>query len=402
MFSKHDILIVNNKIFTELNRLLYLIFFFVLFTVNTFSQVKKLSENAKITLLTCTSGNELYSVFGHSAIRVTDESLDLDVVFNYGTFDFNTPYFYLKFMNGNLDYALSAYDFDQFMRYYEMEKRGVEEGILELDSIQKEQLWEYLIWNLSPNNRNYRYDFFFDNCATRIRDIIFKAKQIDINNKLFTAIDNRSFRDYIHSYVNEASWTGQGIDLLLGMKTDEKASVYQRAYLPDYLDSLFVDSKIIVNQTVLLKKGENDYYNDISIFSPNILAIIILILSICISIFEFTNRVYCKFYDIVLFTACGLLSILFWYLWLFTKHEVCSVNINVMWASILYIPVVVLLCKNKIRNNYLRVMTYVNMFCTVMFILLSWIDIQDTPSMAVIIAFALMIRSIKILSVGKR
>ena len=105
-----------------------MIFFFVLFTVNTFSQVKKLSENAKITLLTCTSGNELYSVFGHSAIRVTDESLDLDVVFNYGTFDFNTPYFYLKFMNGNLDYALSAYDFDQFMRYYEMEKRGVEEG----------------------------------------------------------------------------------------------------------------------------------------------------------------------------------------------------------------------------------------------------------------------------------
>ncbi len=385
-----------------MNRLLYLMFFFVLFTVNTFSQVKKLSENAKITLLTCTSGNELYSVFGHSAIRVTDESLDLDVVFNYGTFDFNTPYFYLKFMNGNLDYALSAYDFDQFMRYYEMEKRGVEEGILELDSIQKEQLWEYLIWNLSPNNRNYRYDFFFDNCATRIRDIIFKAKQIDINNKLFTAIDNRSFRDYIHSYVNEASWTGQGIDLLLGMKTDEKASVYQRAYLPDYLDSLFVNSKIIVNQTVLLKKGENDYYNDISIFSPNILAIIILILSICISIFEFTNRVYCKFYDIVLFTACSLLSILFWYLWLFTKHEVCSVNINVMWASILYIPVVVLLCKNKIINNYLRVMTYVNMFCIVMFILLSWIDIQDTPSMAVIIAFALMIRNLKILSVSKR
>lgn len=385
-----------------MNRLLYLIFFFVLFTVNTFSQVKKLSENAKITLLTCTSGNELYSVFGHSAIRVTDESLDLDVVFNYGTFDFNTPYFYLKFMNGNLDYALSAYDFDQFMRYYEMEKRGVEEGILELDSIQKEQLWEYLIWNLSPNNRNYRYDFFFDNCATRIRDIIFKAKQIDINNKLFTATDNRSFRDYIHSYVNEASWTGQGIDLLLGMKTDEKASVYQRAYLPDYLDSLFVNSKIIVNQTVLLKKGENDYYNDISIFSPNILAIIILILSICISLFEFTNRVYCKFYDIVLFTACSLLSMLFWYLWLFTKHDVCSVNINVMWASILYIPVVVLLCKNKIINNYLRVMTYVNMFCIVMFILLSWIDIQDTPSMAVIIAFALMIRNLKILSVSKR
>ncbi|MCQ2204786.1 MAG: DUF4105 domain-containing protein [Bacteroidales bacterium] len=369
------------------------------------NDIPALSSNARISLLTCSSGDELYSVFGHSAIRVYDDSLGIDVVYNYGTFDFNTPNFYLKFMNGDLKYMMSLSSFKRFMAIYNYEGRAVREGILQLDSVQRKQLWDFLNWNILPENRYYRYDFFFDNCATRIRDIVFNVKAItenDIrNNESLGSNSSKTFRDYIHSYVPEFTWTAQGIDLLLGMKTDDKADVYDRAYLPAYLDSLFINTNVISEETELLKRRDSSI-NDSFYFSPDMFGWLLLLISVAITIYEIRNKRYFKYFDILFFISCALLSLLFWYLWLFTKHSVCSSNLNVLWASVLYIPMSIMLFRSLNRySNFssksMMSMSVLNILFLTAYVLLSFIGVQDTASMTIPISFALIIRNIELI-----
>ncbi|MBT8320736.1 MAG: DUF4105 domain-containing protein, partial [Eudoraea sp.] len=131
-----------------------------------------LSESAQISVLTCGSGQELYTAFGHSAFRVQDPVKDIDVVYNYGTFDFQAPNFYTNFAKGKLIYTLSRQRFENFLYDYELEKRWVKEQILDLDQDQKNDLIIFLENNYRPENRDYRYDFLFDNCSTKMPDIL--------------------------------------------------------------------------------------------------------------------------------------------------------------------------------------------------------------------------------------
>ncbi len=134
-----------------------------------------LSPEAEISLLTCSPGNELYSLFGHTAIRVKDPAARFDRVFNYGTFDFDTPYFYLKYARGLLPYQLSHTDYRYFLHAYREEGRSVYEQRLRLDSLQKQRLLDILTENYRPENRSYLYNFLFDNCTTRSRDVILQS-----------------------------------------------------------------------------------------------------------------------------------------------------------------------------------------------------------------------------------
>ena len=119
----------------------------------------QLSNEAEISILTCSPGKELYSLFGHTAIRVRDPKAGMDEVFNYGTFDFDTPHFYLKFAQGLLPYQLSTTSFRNFMLSYQMEERSVYSQRLRLDSLQKQQLFDLLLENYRPENRSYLYNF---------------------------------------------------------------------------------------------------------------------------------------------------------------------------------------------------------------------------------------------------
>ena len=179
----------------------------------------QLSEGSKISLLTCSSGEELYSVFGHSAIRVNDPDNKIDLVYNYGTFDFSTSYFYFKFAHGNLNYMLASGQFRYFLPGYVMENRSVKEQILNLSQKERQKLFDAIIVNSQPENRNYRYDFFYDNCATRIRDIVLKSieGQYVIDKE---STHNMTMRQLYGQYLNKSLWTQFGIHLLLGMKAD--------------------------------------------------------------------------------------------------------------------------------------------------------------------------------------
>ena len=150
-----------------------------------------LSDKAEISVLTCSPGKELYSLFGHTAIRVHDPEQDLDVVFNYGTFDFDTPHFYLKFAQGLLPYQLSTSHFQSFMYSYMMEERSVYSQRLQLDSLQRQKLFDLLLENYKPENRSYLYNFLYDNCTTRVRDILVDCSPAAID---WNTPDLESFR----------------------------------------------------------------------------------------------------------------------------------------------------------------------------------------------------------------
>ena len=175
-----------------------LILFFTLMTPNIVSQnTYKLTDSSQISLLTVTpSDEEVYTLFGHTAIRVKDESLSLDLVFNYGLFNYNSPNFIYRFIKGETDYQVGASPYDYFIIEYRLRGVGVYEQLLDLTTSDKQQIWNALIENIKPENKEYRYNFLYDNCATRVRDII--ANNINETIEYDKSEKQQSYRDLIH------------------------------------------------------------------------------------------------------------------------------------------------------------------------------------------------------------
>lgn len=351
-----------------------------------------LSRSSEISLLTCSSGDELYSTFGHSAVLVRDDSLLLNLVFNYGTFDFDTPNFYLKFINGDLNYMLSVTEYPRFQRSYAREGRRVVKHVLRLNLEEKQAIWDFLSVNIQPENRFYRYDFFFDNCATRIRDVVFDLKNIDKSE--FTNTNGSTFRDYLHTCASLSTWSSQGVDLVLGIRSDYQATNYDRAFVPAYLDSLFFEADLIEKSTELLpQKSVNSLFP--FIYRPFQASIWLLIIAVLITLLERRFNRHFKVFDVILFLAAFVVSFLLWYLWLFTKHYVCGVNINILWASILYLPIVVMLFVKKAAKP-MRILCQLNCLFLVVFVLLSIFGVQYPPTMTYPIAATLFLRNMLI------
>lgn len=367
----------------------------LLISLQCIANVVNLSSKSKVYLLTCSSGEELYSVFGHSAIRVKDDSLKYDFVFNYGTFDFDTPNFYGKFMNGDLDYMLSYTFFNNFVGSYDRDGRGVNCSELNLTLDERQQLWALLIDNIKPENRFYRYDFFFDNCATRIRDIVFKVK--GLNAEDFSKSSGYSYRHYLHVLAGEKSWKSQGVDLVLGIKADEMASFYQRAYIPQYLDSLFLQAKIISTSTPILSKKSSTSSSLLDVFTPTIFSLLLFFAVIILFTVELICKYYVYWFDVVLFTATLLVGMLLVYLGGFTKHTITEWNLNCLWASVFYLPTIILLTYKNRKIFHLRVIACVNCSILIVLILLNIFGVQSLPFMVYGISGALLLRNLSII-----
>ncbi|HSB91941.1 MAG TPA: DUF4105 domain-containing protein, partial [Flavitalea sp.] len=206
----------------------------------------------EVSLLTCSPGDELYSTFGHSAFRVKDRMRDTDIIFNYGTFDFGDPDFYKKFVRGKLLYFVSIQDFQGFREDYRAERRGIIEQKLNLSCEDRQSLYEALRTNLKEENRYYKYEFLYDNCSTRLKDILKKTSNSGVQFHNIVPEPVPTFRDMIHTYLDagEKYWSKLGIDMLLGNRIDKIPTNEQAMFLPDYLmkgfDSAFVNGKPIV------------------------------------------------------------------------------------------------------------------------------------------------------------
>ncbi|MDE3235142.1 MAG: DUF4105 domain-containing protein [Bacteroidota bacterium] len=292
----------------------------------------------QISILTCAPADELYATFGHSAIRVIDSVKHTDIVFNYGTFDFSDPDFYTKFMRGHLDYFLSIEPYNSFTEQYIEDKRTIYEQILHLTCEEKQRIYAALIKNLEGSNRYYKYDFLYDNCTTRIRDMVFNnVNGSNVRGKITP--EGTTFRNMLHEYLDKGGkpWSKLGIDILLGSPVDKKVSVKNAMFLPDYLmkgiDSTVVDhhSLIVASKNIALLETPPDTAS--GKYQPLIWS---MIFSLFIVWMSFTKAKWAgitlKLLDSFLLYATGIVGILLAFMWTGTDHWVCKYNYNLFWA----------------------------------------------------------------------
>ena len=294
----------------------------------------------RISLLTCSPGAELYSVFGHNALRIVDSAAGTDIVYNYGTFDFDDPNFYTKFVRGKLMYFLSQQSFQNFKYEYEYFKRGIIEQVLSFDCTEKKAIQATLFENMQEQNRYYKYDFLKDNCTTRLRDIIFNSASLKKDSLLLSYSISSSYRDYLHAYLDRAKmpWTTLGIDLLLGFGADIKMSLYQSMFLPDYLQKEVGQTNIGNKKLVSIENVLVDDLQPSPKSSPlfGLPMFIFSILSAIIIFLGYSQKASIKFYqrgfERVSFLIIGLLGMLLVFTWFGTDHQSFSYNLNILWA----------------------------------------------------------------------
>jgi len=294
----------------------------------------------KISLLTCDPGDQLYSTFGHSAIRVRALESGQDLVFNYGTFDFNTSFFYVKFIRRTLDYQLSLTSTENFLYEYNYFKRNVREQELNLSPEQAQRLVAFLQTNYQPENRKYRYDFFFDNCATRITGMMETVLGQSLKWNLPEENDQKTFRNLIDEYVYPLPWSDLGIDLALGAVIDREASEKEKTFLPDYLEAAFGSATIIgdgperplVSQNNIIYEFNASGEQGINLVNPYLIFWALAILVVILTFIGFKKKRLFISFDIGFFTILGLLGLLLVFLWFFTEHSQTKNNWNLFWA----------------------------------------------------------------------
>lgn len=308
----------------------------LLISYSSFAQAD--SCRLRISVLTCSPGEELYSIFGHTAMRVTDGATGRDIVFNYGTFDFDEPGFYIKFIRGKLNYFLSVEDYAEFIQFYQYDQRGITEQVLDIPCEQKQILYKALVTNLQGSNRYYKYDFLFDNCTSRIRDQIqHNVSGVQMQSRLTEP--GTTFRNMIHGYLDKGGqpWSKLGIDIFLGSKMDRPVTINESMFLPDFL-MMELDSARQATSGPLLSSSrqvltpapftsKQNKWMPLLIFS--IIAFCILLLS---QLKNKAGRVIIRLIDSLLLYLTGLAGILLLIMWFATDHVACANNWNLLWA----------------------------------------------------------------------
>lgn len=302
-------------------------------------QAQQLSNKATVSVITCGPGSEMYSAFGHSAFRVNDPVIGLDKIYNYGTFDFNAPNFYFNFAKGNLIYQLSTTRFAYFLQVYDYENRWVTTQELNLDQQQVQAVFNYLENNALPKNKSYRYDFFFENCATKIEDVIVEVLQDSVqftNNHINTS---KTYRNLIADYTAaNFKWGKFGIDLALGSVIDVKAPKDDYKFLPDYILEAFTHATLLKNgEKVPLVKQQKTILNNQNIppspiITPFWLLLILSIFLLYITFKNIKNNTRSKWVDFFTFFTTGIIGLVVLLLWFATAHTATYKNLNFLWA----------------------------------------------------------------------
>ena len=296
-----------------------------------------LSDSSQISIITSGPGDVLYEKFGHTAIRVKDDNFDL--LYNYGIFDFDNPTFYADFTKGYMKYKLVKYPFYLALKSAQKNKRWTKEQVLNLTQQQKNDFYTFLEINVLPENASYLYDPFFDNCATKPRDII---KLVLKENLLFNddfVTEDVSIRQLMNKEIHQNTWGSLGINIALGSKLDKIATPNQYLYLPDYLFTALENSKVIKNNkeenlleksTILLNFDKKESKSDT--ISPFLVILIFSLIGFFITYKDYQNKKRTKWIDFTMFFTTGIFGIVIMYLWFFTNHSTAPNNFNFLWA----------------------------------------------------------------------
>jgi hypothetical protein len=304
------------------------------------AQTLTLSPSAEISIITCGPWQgELYSAFGHSAIRVYDPANKLDDAYNYGVFDFNQPNFYLNYTRGLLLFSLGVYSYPDFVNAYAYYNRYVIEQVLNLSQDQKQRVYEYLEWNARPENSTYRYDYFYNNCSSVIRDVFVKNLNDSIQFDATFIKTDYTIRQLTDLYLKQQPWGDLGIDICLGLPMDKKATPYEYMFLPDYLEYFFDHATITRNgEAIPIVKLKIPVYRPHpqaepkSWIHPWVVFGAFLAFTIGLCIYDLRRKKLSKFFDLVVFGVVGLVGMLLFILWTATDHAAAAKNFNLLWA----------------------------------------------------------------------
>lgn len=334
------------KRFRRILRIISLVFF-VLLTTNakgqTADSIISNMDDVEVSLLTCGPGNEAYSLFGHTAIRISQPSRGMDVVVNYGMFSFKQKYFIPRFVLGLTDYQMGITTFDDFKAEYEYEQRWVFEQTLNLTSKEKSALLQAVDQNYKPENVTYRYNVFYNNCTTKARDLI--DANIDGKIKYNSATSEyQSFRELCHSKTSSHRWSQFGNDLLLGIQADLPTNISEQQFLPENLEHDFSlatietntdeannasPRKLVSHEEYIISKDISASATSDSLPSPRALAIVIAIIIIGVSLIEYFWSKNLWLTDAILIPLIGLAGMIL-FVMIFSKHPTVNINFQIL------------------------------------------------------------------------
>ncbi len=365
-----------------------------------------LSEDSKINLITIGPGPELYDAFGHTAVHVVDESNDIDIVFNYGVFDFDTPNFYLKFARGKLLYKLDDSPYENFQNNYKVQQRWIKLQELNLELEERQKIFKFLMVNLQEENRYYKYDFFYDNCATRPFYAIRSGLEDSMKMDYSLQEKGLSHRDLIHQHIPWNSWGSLGIDVALGSVIDRIATPEEYLFLPNELMSAFAKAKIstpdssksLVQDTVTIYLPEESHtYGGLFILSPFFIIGLLSLLVILKTYKDYSKKNSIGWLDTLLLIVTGVTGLLLAFLWLGTDHTATAWNYNLLWAFPFHILAAFIVSKS---NPPKWIYPYMKLAIILMVLLFfHWIiGVQDYPITILPLLIAITMRYLFILN----
>ncbi len=361
------------------------------------------TDSIRFSLLTCGPGEEIYSLFGHTAIRYENPAERMDVVFNYGIFDFNAPHFMLRFTLGKTDYLLGATNYYRFIASYAGDGREVWEQPLNLTDEEKLRLLAQLKENYRPENRMYRYNFFYDNCATRPRDQIERAlegERLAYAEDMTTTDTGVTFRDMVHRCTEGHPWARFGIDLCLGYGADRPISRREMMFVPLYLKDCFAGASIVSAdgsrrplaasmQTVVQADSPQPYRG----ITPLQAALLLLAVVCVLSLYGLKRGKTLWGVDLLLFAAAGLGGCLLAFMAAFSEHPTVDGNLLLFFLHPLHLFCLPWMI-NKVRKGRKSRYMLLNSAVLTLFILTWPVNPQEFDAAVLPLALCLMVRSV--------
>ncbi|MCX6255074.1 MAG: DUF4105 domain-containing protein [Bacteroidia bacterium] len=347
-------------------KILIIISFLIL--INTLHVFSQSETDTSVYLITCGPGTETYSIYGHTALRVVVQEKHIDTVYNWGVFDFSTPNFAWKFAKGRLDYMLGVESLQRFLQTYMFEQRIVYSQKINLNVEETEHLIELINENLKPENIKYRYDFFYDDCSTRIRDLLEKSVGKKLLYPPFESGEIPTFRKMVGKYQNPYPWLKLGIDLIMGSSSDKKALIRDRMFLP-------IDMQVGLSETVINRDGKmipllqnpeiildfdppvvKQTFYTTPVFVFTLLLIIIIILSALLKGKKINNLG-----DIIIFLIFSVLALLMIFFNFFTDHQQMKWNLNIIWLNPFILICLGTLIVKKAGLIWFRIVFYISL-----------------------------------------
>lgn len=375
---------------------------FILLCVVSTMAVTAVRADIKVSVLTCSPGEEVYSLYGHTALRYRDSSRNIDVVFNYGCFDFSAPNFMWRFVLGETDYMVGCTEYRHFVPEYELRGSAIHEQVIDMTDEEAESLFASLRENLKPENRIYRYRYLDNNCTTKVRDKLLEA--LCGSGKVVykgEPVKESTYREALATTAEKNPWYTFGINLLLGADVDETPSREAMQFLPfnfmKELDGAYLvaddgsERKLVREKNILLNEKKKPAVRNN--FTPFNASLLLLLATFVVMLCELRKRKTYWGVDVALMSLQGFAGVLLLFMALCSEHPAVGNN----WLLLLLNPVALLLLPLMvidIRKHKPVKAAWVQVAFVALFFLSALFGPQVYPTPIYFCAIALLARSL--------